>query len=136
MITEKQNKFEKIKSLEIYIKDKIFPNFVQIYKDWSRKQIFFSISQNKILKEKKLFSNLKNREFDLERIYYISDVPTRNENSVTNKNNNSLAESYIDELDFIPNEEIKAFFLDNNKPPALKRQDSFNFLSFLNRKEE
>ncbi len=65
--------------------------------------------------EHKKFTFLERKDFKIEDIHLISDIPTRIAESkiyaadLVNKSETFEANSYIDELDFIPNEEIKNF---------------------------
>ena len=64
-------------------------------------------------KESNKFNDLRRRDFDLGKIQQISDVPTwiaESQNSFSDSNDKEV-QSYIDEVEFAPNEEIKNLIL-------------------------
>lgn len=121
--------------LRAYLSSKIFKKFVPIFNHWAVSNKLNSMARHVVQREMQKLQELKYKKFEVEKIYSLSDVPTKLDASdrlVNADKNSELAQSYIDEVDFAANEEIrnqaknsimnKSFNLD------LLRNDSFNSL--------
>ena len=103
-----------------------------------------SMARHVVQREINKLVELKYKKFEVERIYSLSDVPTKldpSENLVNAEQHSQLAQSYVDEIDFAANEEIvnqaKNSVLNKSFNLELMRETSFNslddqMLKFLN----
>ena len=95
--------------LKAYLNHKIFTNFVPIFNHWAVSNKLNSMARNVVQKEINKLNELKHKKFEVEKIYSLSDVPTKldaSEKMANAEQYSELAQSYVDEVDFAANEEV------------------------------
>ena len=100
---------------------------------WAVSTKLNSMSSNVVRKELERLHDLKNRKFDVEKVYSLSDVPTKLDTSDKLPNaeqHSELAQSYVDEIEFAANEEVR----NQAKNSMMNKSFNFDLLSKLKRK--
>lgn len=113
--------------LRAYLSSKLFANFVPVFNHWAVSNKLNSMARHIIQKEINKLQVLKFKKFNVEKIYSLADVPTKIDTSDRNgvEQNSELAQSYIDEVDFAANEEVR----NQAKNSALNKSMAFDLLS-------
>ena len=119
--------------LKAYLNNKIFNNFVPIFNHWAVTNKLNSMARYVVQKEINKLHELKYRKFEVEKIYSLSDVPTKLDVSEKIENAeqySDLAQSYVDEVEFAANEEVR----NQAKNSIMNKSFNLDFLSRLTRK--
>jgi len=119
--------------LKAYLNSKIFSNFVPVFNHWAVTNKLNSMARQVVQKEISKLHELKFKKFEVEKIYSLSDVPTKldvSDKMVNAEQYSDIAQSYVDEIDFAANEEVR----NQAKNSLLNKSFNLDLLSNLIRK--
>lgn len=91
------------------------------------------MARHVVQREINKLQELKYKKFEVEKIYSLSDVPTKldaSDRMANAEQNSELAQSYVDEVDFAANEEI----VNHAKTSIMNKSYNLDLLSEFIRK--
>lgn len=122
-------------TLKAYLGSRVFDNFVSVFNQWAVSSKLSSMRGSRMSQIRRKVEEGRVKRFEVEKIYSLSDVPTRmdfSEKPAWHEQNSELAHSYIDEIPFAANEEVKNYaqksMLDLPAGLKLSRENSLNSL--------